>query len=79
MDIYPAALRHDIRYWTGLPGDEEARFLADLYLARDVVVSCGGSVELATKLLVGVRVRRRGVAAYCMAMGVWAMNCPRAE
>lgn len=56
VDIYPAALAHDIRYWSGLPGDEESRFMADLDLARDVVVSCGGSVKLAMKILLGVRV-----------------------
>ena len=56
VNIYPAALRHDIRYWSGLPGDKEARFLADLKLAQDVVLLCKGSVELATKIFLGVRV-----------------------
>ena len=56
VDIYPAALNHDIRYWCGLPGDQQARFLADLILARDVVAKCGGSVELGMKILFGVRV-----------------------
>ena len=56
VNIYPAALAHDIRYWCGLPGDKEARFLADLDLARDVVAKCGGPVELGMKILLGVRV-----------------------
>lgn len=56
VDVYPAALVHDIKYWSGLPGDEDARFLADLDLARDVVVECGGSADLAMEILSCVRV-----------------------
>lgn len=56
VDLYPAAFLHDLKYWSGHKGDTKARFLADLELARDVVVLCGGSIALAETMLTGVRI-----------------------
>lgn len=55
IDIYQAAVLHDLKYWCGYPEDKIARFVADLELARDVVVLCGGSIRLGEIMFTGVR------------------------
>jgi len=54
-DLYPACFLHDLKYWCGLPNDEEARMLADLELAIDVL-RITGLPTLAMLMLQGVRV-----------------------
>jgi hypothetical protein len=51
-DIYPACFWHDIRYWCGVPGDNVARLLADVELAKDVAIIAGAA--LARVMFVGV-------------------------
>lgn len=55
VDLYPACFLHDLKYWAGYPGEDTARFLADIELARDVVVLCGGPLYLAKMMLAGVQ------------------------
>ena len=59
IDLFPAAFLHDLKYWCGHKGEEVDRFLADLDLARDVVVLCGGSTFLAWAMLSAVRIGGR--------------------
>lgn len=55
VDLYPAAFFHDLKYWSGYPGDHNARFVADCELAIDVIQLCGGNHGLAELMLLGVR------------------------
>jgi hypothetical protein len=55
INIYEAAVLHDLKYWCGYKGDDNGRFMADLELARDVVLLCNGSVRLAELMFTGVR------------------------
>jgi len=52
-DLYPACFWHDVRYWSGLEGDDLARLKADAELMVDVAASA--SVNLGVTMFSGVR------------------------
>jgi len=52
VDIYLAALIHDISYWLG--GTKEDRLIADYNLGINVI-KCGGSIVLSQTMFEGVR------------------------
>ena len=54
FDLYEDCLKHDIRYWCGMPRDQVGRLLADLYLTIDVLIRTKNP-ELAMTMFRGVR------------------------
>jgi hypothetical protein len=54
FDLYPACFKHDLKYWSGYPGEEVARLVADAELMMDVAKTMD-STSLAEIMFVGVR------------------------
>lgn len=59
-DLYPACLKHDIKYWAGYIGDHVLRLKADLELSIDVLVITN-NVYLSLTMFSGVRIGGKGV------------------
>jgi len=55
INISRFCVEHDIRYWCGLPGDEEARYEADRILA-DQIEKAVGYRAVGVLVMAGVRV-----------------------
>ena len=54
-NLYPACFLHDLKYWSGYPGEDVARLHADSELMLDVADLLGGTL-LAEAMFQGVRV-----------------------
>ena len=55
FDLYPACFIHDLKYWSGYPGEEVERLIADAELMIEVA-KIMGSVKMAEFMFAGVRV-----------------------
>jgi len=55
ISIYPAGFLHDLKYWSGYPGEEVARLIADAELMIDVARLLN-STGMAETMFAGVRV-----------------------
>jgi hypothetical protein len=55
VNLYPACLLHDLKYWAGYPGEEVERLVADAELMIDVA-RLMGSIYMAEAMFRGVRV-----------------------
>jgi hypothetical protein len=55
FDLYPACFIHDLKYWSGYPGEEVERLIADAELMIEVA-KIMGSVKMAEIMFAGVRV-----------------------
>ena len=53
--IYPACFLHDLKYWSGHPGEDVDRLVADAELMIDVA-RIRGSIKMAETMFRGVRV-----------------------
>ncbi len=54
FDLYPACFRHDLKYWSGYPGEEVERLVADAELMIEVA-QIMGSTKMAELMFAGVR------------------------
>ena len=54
FDLYPACFVHDLKYWSGYPGEEVARLIADAELMI-AVAKVMGSTKMAEIMFAGVR------------------------
>ncbi len=55
FDLYPACFKHDLKYWSGYPGEEVERLVADAELMIEVA-QIMGSTQMAEVMFAGVRV-----------------------
>ncbi len=55
FDLYPACFKHDLKYWSGYPGEEVERLVADAELMIEVA-QIMGSTQMAELMFAGVRV-----------------------
>jgi hypothetical protein len=53
VSLYKECLRHDLHYWAGYPGEDIAKFLADVELMTSVVLKTK-RVKLGITMFIGV-------------------------
>jgi hypothetical protein len=58
VSLYAACFLHDLKYWSGYPGEEVERLVADAELMMDVARLLGG-VRMAEIMFNGVRLGGR--------------------